>query len=270
MSWSRRRFLGVVPITAVPYSLASTPLVRAQAPAVSSVAAPPPAEAFPSQPPALVREMVIAAHGNLPRVKALLSRSPALAKAAIDWGYGDWEDALGGASHVGRREIAELLIAHGARPTVFSAAMLGQLDVVKAMIAASPGVEQVHGPHSITLLRHAMAGGPAAQAVVAYLKTLPGADAKPTPVAITENELKVLAGTYAFGLDLADKFVVEFSAGALSMARVGRYGRGLVHMGERAFYPVGATAVRIRFGERNGHATVTVFDPDPIVVAERA
>ena len=32
--------------------------------------------------------------------------------------------------------------------------MLGQLDVVKAAIAASPGVQRVKGPHSITLLRH--------------------------------------------------------------------------------------------------------------------
>ena len=55
----------------------------------------------------------------------------------------------------GRREIAEFLLAHGARPTVFSAAMLGQLDVVKAFVSASPGVQRTLGPHGITLMAHA-------------------------------------------------------------------------------------------------------------------
>jgi len=63
-------------------------------------------------------------------------------KAVWDWGFGDWESALGAASHVGNREIAEYLIAHGARPSLFSATMLGHLDVVKAFIAAQPGVTE--------------------------------------------------------------------------------------------------------------------------------
>src|SRR5262249_28866467 len=121
--------------------------------------------AFPSHPPELAREMVIAAHARVPRVRELVGRWPTLARAAIDWGFGAWEDALGAASHTGNREIAELLVENGARPTIFSAAMLGQLDVVKAFVAASPGIETVHGPHSITLLRHAMAGGARAQGV---------------------------------------------------------------------------------------------------------
>src|SRR4029453_12728066 len=180
-----------------------------QAPASAQPPRPSMSDAFPSHSLALSREMVIAAHGTLPRLKELLSRWPTLAKAAIDWGYGDWEDALGAASHVGRREIADLLITNGGRPPLFSAAMLGQLDVVRAMIAASPGVERVHGAHSITLLRHAMAGGAGAQPVVEYLKTLPGADARPTPVPITEEDLKPLVGTYAFGLDAGDKLVLD-------------------------------------------------------------
>lgn len=273
MSLSRRHFMGLAPIALTPVSLTlATTAARAQA---SSAASPeasrlPPSDAFPSHALALSREMVIASHGNLPRVKELLSRWPTLAKAAIDWGYGDWEDALGAASHVGRREIAELLIAHGARPTLFSAAMLGQLDVVRAMVIASPGVERVHGAHSITLLRHAMAGGAAAQPVAEYLKTLPGADARPTPLPISDAQLQALVGTYAFGLDVGDTLVVEVNGGHLSIARAGRYARGLTHVGDRAFYPIGATQVRVRFGERNGKATVSVFDPDLVVVAERA
>src|SRR5262249_8834474 len=158
-------------------------------PPAATAAVLPPDSAFPSHPPQLAREMVIAAHGNLPRVKDLVTRWPALARAAIDWGFGDWEDALGAASHTGRREIAELLVTNGGRPTLFPAAMLGKLDAVKALIAASPGIEAIPGPHSITLLRHAMAGGPQAQGVADYLKTLPAADSKPAAQPISPDEL---------------------------------------------------------------------------------
>lgn len=270
MFLSRRHFMGLTPVAFASLSPAfDTPVIAAQGPALAEPPRFPLPDAFPSHPPALSREMVIAAHGNLPRVKELIARWPTLAKAAIDWGYGDWEDALGAASHVGRREIAELLIASGARPTLFSAAMLGQLEVVQAMIAAAPGVERVHGAHSITLLRHAMAGGSAAQPVVTYLKTLPGADVRPTPVAITTAELEALAGTYAFGLDGGDQLRVEINGANFSIARVGHSARGLIHLGGYAFYPVGATEVRIRFGEREGTATVSVFDPDLVVTATR-
>ena len=88
-------------------------------------------EFFPSQTPALVKEMVGVSHGNVARVRELLQQHPELAKAAWDWGFGDWETALGAASHVGSRAIAELLLERGAPPTHFSAAMLGQLEVLK-------------------------------------------------------------------------------------------------------------------------------------------
>ena len=82
---------------------------------------------FPSQEPALVREVVAASHTRLERVRELVSASPALAKAAWDWGFGDWESALGAASHMGRRDIAELLMGHGARPNLYTHTMLGRL-----------------------------------------------------------------------------------------------------------------------------------------------
>ena len=122
------------------------------------------ADTFPQQAPAMVRETVVTSHGNVKRIRELVDAHPALARAAYDWGFGDWEDCLGAASHVGNREIAEYLISKGARPTIFSATMLGQLDAVKAFIAAQPGVQRIPGPHSIPLLAHARAGGPAAAA----------------------------------------------------------------------------------------------------------
>src|SRR5947209_11223051 len=120
-------------------------------------------DTFPSHPHELAREMVLVSHFNLKRVQELVAARPALARAAWDWGFGDWESALGAASHMGNRAIAEYLIAQGARPSIFSAAMLGQLEVVKAFVAAQPAVVRIRGPHSISLLAHARKGGEAAR-----------------------------------------------------------------------------------------------------------
>jgi hypothetical protein len=121
---------------------------------------------------ALVREIVAVAHGDLGRVRELLEREPRLVNAAWDWGGGDWETPLGAASHMGRRDIAEYLLEHSARLDLFAAAMLGKLDVVRAALAAFPSASGVAGPHGISLLAHAKAGGAEAAAVAAYLEGL--------------------------------------------------------------------------------------------------
>ena len=69
---------------------------------------------MPSQDPAVVKEMVGVSHADLKRVRELVEKQPALANASVDWGFGDWENALGAASHMGRRDIAEVLLANGA------------------------------------------------------------------------------------------------------------------------------------------------------------
>jgi hypothetical protein len=51
--------------------------------------------------------------------------------------------------------------------------------------------------------------------------------------------------------------------------RSGRAGRGLAHVGDRAFYPAGAPAVRIRFRESGSEMTLTVHDPDLVLEARR-
>jgi hypothetical protein len=99
----------------------------------------------------------------------VLGENPTFANAAWDWGGGDWETALGGANHTGRRDIAELLIANGARIDIFVAAMLGDLEVVKAMLEARPETRDARGPHGIPLRAHAEAGGEQAALVLAYL-----------------------------------------------------------------------------------------------------
>ncbi|HAX68951.1 MAG TPA: hypothetical protein PK152_16580 [Anaerolineales bacterium] len=118
----------------------------------------------------LVEEFVGASHGNFSRVKELLEAEPALANAAWDWGGGDFETALGAASHMGNKQIADYLLEHGARLDIFAAAMLGKLDVVKAALEAYPDAINTPGPHGIPLVDHAEAGGEQAKLVVAYLE----------------------------------------------------------------------------------------------------
>lgn len=218
--------------------------------------------AFPAQSPELVREMVGVSHGNVARVRELLEQSPALAKAAWDWGFGDWETALGAASHVGNREIAGLLMQHGARPDIFTFAMLGQLDVVRAFVAANPGVQRTHGPHGITLLAHAKAGGEAAFDVRRYLEQLGDADPVYRDEPLSDAQRETLLGRYRFGDGPADFAEVGTPRGRLSIRR-GRDGanRQLFHQGEFRFHPAGAADVRIEF-ELSGQqaAGLTVRD----------
>ena len=126
------------------------------------------------RPPALdrdlVQEFVGAGHSNLEKVKEMLAEHPALLNVAHDWGGGDFETALGGAAHVGTREVAEYLLAQGAQMTLHAAAMLGKLDLVKAILAEQPEAKNSPGAHGIPLIVHAKAGGTAE--MVEYLESL--------------------------------------------------------------------------------------------------
>ncbi len=121
---------------------------------------------------ARVKRFVIAGHVNLSAVKAMLAEEPNLINGAIDWGNGDFETALGGASHMGRRDIAEYLLEHNARMDIFAATMLGKTDIVKAAVAVFPNIVHVPGPHGIPLIVHAEKGGPPAKAVLEFLRPL--------------------------------------------------------------------------------------------------
>ena len=71
---------------------------------------------------------------------------------------------------MGRADIAEYLIAQGARPNVFVMSMLGNTDLVKAQIEKYPEMLRAKGPHGLTLLHHAEKGGKAGEELAAYFK----------------------------------------------------------------------------------------------------
>ena len=119
----------------------------------------------------LVQEFVGRSHGDLERVKELLAQEPALVNAAWDWGGGDWETGLGAASHMGRKDIATCLLENGARLDLFAAAMLGNLEIVRAALEAYPEAINIPGPHGIPLSAHAQAGGDGAKAVLDFLES---------------------------------------------------------------------------------------------------
>ena len=129
----------------------------------------------------LVQDFVIYAHSELELAKKLLEKEPALLNATMDWGNGDWESGLGGASHMGRRDIVDFLLEHGARIDIFCAAMMGRLDAVKSFLALQPKLIDAKGPHGFTLHFHAQVGGKEAEPVLAYLQSIKRLELKPNP-----------------------------------------------------------------------------------------
>ncbi|MEM8732707.1 MAG: ankyrin repeat domain-containing protein [Planctomycetota bacterium] len=129
----------------------------------------------------LAQDFVIFAHSDLKMVEKLLAREPNLLNAAIDWGSGDYETALGGASHMGRKDIVEFLLSKGARIDLFCATMMGMLDAVKAMLTLEPKLIDAKGPHGFSLHFHAQVGQEAAKPVLDYLQSIKEVELRPVP-----------------------------------------------------------------------------------------
>lgn len=121
---------------------------------------------------ALVEEFVNKAHSDKDIVLAMLDEHPTLLNAAHDWGSGDFETALGAASHVGYKELVSYLISMGAQTNIFTACLFGHLDIVKPVLEKFPASLNAKGPHGFTLLHHAIKGGDDAMGVKSYLESL--------------------------------------------------------------------------------------------------
>jgi hypothetical protein len=118
----------------------------------------------------MVQDFVIFCHMDLEKVKMMLEKEPRLVAAHMDWGGGDWESGLGGASHMANKEIVNYLLEKGARIDIFCAAMMGQLDVVKSFLTLQPNLIDSYGPHGMTLHFHAQRGK--ATEVYDYLQSI--------------------------------------------------------------------------------------------------
>lgn len=129
----------------------------------------------------LVQDFVIFAHSELDMTKKLLEKEPMLINAFMDWGGGDWESGLGGASHMGRRDIVSFLLEKGARIDIFCAAMMGQLDAVKSFLTLEPKLIDARGPHGFNLHFHAQVGGKESEKVLDYLQSVKMIELKPNP-----------------------------------------------------------------------------------------
>lgn len=106
----------------------------------------------------LIREFVFAAHKSLDETKKIIEKYPLLLNCTNQGKKGDFETAVGGASHMGRRDIADLLVSKGARLDIFNYTFLGYDDFVKKLVTDYPQLLNAPGPHGFTLLHHAKAG----------------------------------------------------------------------------------------------------------------
>lgn len=229
----------------------------------------------------IASSVVGASHGNFDKVKELVNQRPELAGAAWDWGFGDWETALGAASHVGRRDIAEFLMSHGARPDIFTFAMMGMLKSVQEIIETIPGIQSHRGPHGITLMQHAKGrlGDKNISAedhanvskVVSYLESVGNADIRTKSLEITDEEKQKYLGEYRFGTGEGEIFVVDMnSRKLLQLGRKGSGGRVLNRIDDHSFTPAGAPSVKIIFKVKDDKAlSVTIHEPEPLVTGTR-
>ncbi len=223
-------------------------------PAGSGSSAPPAAGAdgFPRQDPKLVEEVVGASHGKFDRVKELVTAYPELAKASWDWGFGDWESPIDAASHVGNCDIALFLLEHGARPTVFSFAMLGRVEVVKAMLTAQPELRKSAGPHGLNLFHHAKVGGDAAAGVRDYLKEI--GETESIATSIPKETIDAITGRYETAGPDPARFEILTNKLGLAVQGAGGVPRNLSLLPDGSLHPAGAKSVRFSFEVVDGRA----------------
>lgn len=127
---------------------------------------------------ALVKEFVGTSHRDMAKVVELHSAYPALLNVAWDWGGGDFETALGAASHVGYIELVNYLVEKGAQMNFLTLCLLGKTDMVKNMLTAYPALLNMKGPHGFSPLHHANQGEDNALEVKEYLVSLGAVETK--------------------------------------------------------------------------------------------
>lgn len=236
---------------------------------------------FPNIDPEVIAEVVGKSHFDLDRVKEIVEKRPELSKSVWEWRFGDFESAIGAASHVGRRDIAMYLISKGARPTIFTFAMLGAFDVIKSVVESTPGIQQHTGPHGISLLDHAYAGERMKdkmttkeiedlQSTIEYLESLGDAGGEQY-LDVNSEEQKKYLGNYKYGEGEQDGFTIAINMRQLlSLGPIGGFGGALYKIGDNKFTYNGAPSVIITFGMQNESVkSLTLSEPGLTIVADK-
>lgn len=238
-------------------------------------------EHFPNISPKIVAEVVGKSHFDLDRVKELVEKRPELSRSVWEWRFGDFESAIGAASHVGRRDIALYLIGKGARPTLFTFAMLGDFNVVKSAIESLPGIQEVTGPHGISLLDHAYAGERMKDSMstteierleqtIEYLTKL-GSASGDKYMDVSSEEQKKYLGNYRYGEREKEGFTIDINMRKLlSLGPIGEFGGALYKIGDNNFIYNGAPSVEITFDIRDDKVySMKVIDPEITIIAQK-
>ena len=203
--------------------------------------------------PDQIREFVGVCHGRLDRAEEMLKTNPDLAKASWDWGFGDYESGIGACSHTGQIAIIELLLGHGARPTIFTLATLDKIAAVRGFIESMPGARDIEGPHSISLYRHAQAGK--ATSVMKYLEKA-GLGSGPNLFETDQGRVEPYVGVYEAGSESESNFEISWAErwGCLSIQTQAMAARNLMplkdqHQAETGpvFRPAGSRGARVMF-----------------------
>jgi hypothetical protein len=149
--------------------------------------------------------------------------------------------------------------------------MMGQLDAVKAFVAARPGIQRTLGPHGITLMAHAKAGGTDAAAVVQFLASLGDADSPAPTQPLDAADRDALVGKYVYGAGSRDYFTIDVQQDRLGIDRPNCPARRLLmHTGNLVFFPSGVPTAKIAFAREGGKITqLTLADPNVMVTAKR-
>jgi hypothetical protein len=233
---------------------------------------------YPAIDESVVVDVVGASHFDLDKVKVLINARPELSRATWDWGFGDWETALGAASHVGRKDIVSFLLSKGARPDIFTFAMLGKYEVVKGMIESTPGVQKITGPHGISLLQHVKNGmnfdsasnNDEAKKLTDYLSSLGDADGE-TYIAVEEKDKNKYIGDYKYGDGANEGFTIKLNMRKMiALGKLGKSGGALYKIKDNHFIYNGTSSVKISFAFENDRVvSLTVAEPGLTLTAKK-
>src|SRR5512137_2486603 len=92
-----------------------------------------------------IGDFIVAAHGNLPRVREMLMAHPGLLNVRHYWTDTDSETAIQAAAQTGSVPVVEYLLERGAPLGICTAAMLGRTEDVQRMLDEDPGLIEARG-----------------------------------------------------------------------------------------------------------------------------